>query len=93
MFATTAAPAILALAGVAWALPSSVPMALFESVSSAPAGWNLNGAAAKDEVMNLRIHLAKQNVAEFQDLAVKVCNLSIHHDLLGNLMHIKSYSR
>ncbi|KAJ8104628.1 hypothetical protein ONZ43_g7760 [Nemania bipapillata] len=72
MFATTAAPVILALASAVWALPSSVPMALFESVSSAPAGWNLNGAAAKDEVMNLRIHLAKQNVAEFQELAVKI---------------------
>ncbi|KAI0107778.1 peptidase S8/S53 domain-containing protein [Nemania sp. FL0031] len=72
MFATTAAPAILALASAVWALPSSVPVALFESVSSAPAGWNLNGAAAKDEVMNLRIHLAKQNVAEFQELAVKI---------------------
>ncbi|KAI8625429.1 peptidase S8/S53 domain-containing protein [Xylariaceae sp. FL1651] len=72
MFVSTTAPAILALVSAALALPSSVPMALFEAVDSAPKGWNMDGAAAKDEVIELRIHLAKQNVAQFQELALNI---------------------
>ncbi|CAJ2505988.1 Uu.00g001180.m01.CDS01 [Anthostomella pinea] len=72
MLSNKAASAIVALASGVLALPSAVPMTLFESVRSAPSAWSQVGTAPKDEVFELRIYLAKQNVAEFQELALNI---------------------
>lgn len=78
MFVSAAAPAILALASAVLALPSS-PMVLFEAKDAAPEGWSKLGAAAKDEVLDLRIQLKKQNVAKFQELALNVGRFCIEY--------------
>ncbi|KAI0970162.1 peptidase S8/S53 domain-containing protein [Xylaria arbuscula] len=72
MFVSTQAFAFLALAGAAMALPADVPMSLFETVKSAPKHWALNGPATKDETIELRFNLAKQNTAQFQELALNI---------------------
>ncbi|KAI1130678.1 peptidase S8/S53 domain-containing protein [Nemania abortiva] len=72
MFVSAQIPALLAFAGAALALPSDVPMSLFETVKSAPKGWAMNGPAAKDETMELRFNLAKQNTEQFHELALNI---------------------
>ncbi|KAI1348881.1 peptidase S8/S53 domain-containing protein [Xylaria sp. FL0043] len=72
MFVSNQAPAILAFAGAAMALPPAVPMSLFDSVKSAPRDWVMNGPAAKDETIELRFSLAKQNIAQFHELALNI---------------------
>ncbi|KAI0414701.1 peptidase S8/S53 domain-containing protein [Xylaria grammica] len=72
MFVSTRVPALLALAGAALALPSNTPMSLFETVKSAPKNWARNGPAAQDETIELRFSLAKQNTAQFHELALNI---------------------
>ncbi|KAJ8129096.1 hypothetical protein O1611_g4537 [Lasiodiplodia mahajangana] len=72
MFVSAQAPAFLAFASAVLALPSEVPMSLFETVKSAPKGWTMNGPAAKDETIELRFNLAKQNTAQFHELALNI---------------------
>ncbi|KAI0425842.1 peptidase S8/S53 domain-containing protein [Xylaria sp. FL1042] len=72
MLVSTQAPAVLAFAGAAMALPSAVPMSLFETVKSAPKDWVMNGPAAKEETIELRFNLAKQNTAQFHELALNI---------------------
>lgn len=77
MFILTKLPAILAVAASALALPADMPMYLFASVKSAPKAWAMDGPAAQDEIIELRFNLAKQNVAQFQELALNVRRLSL----------------
>ncbi|KAI8631334.1 peptidase S8/S53 domain-containing protein [Xylariaceae sp. FL1651] len=72
MLFSAKAPALLAFAGAALASPLNVPMSLFETVKSAPKGWAMNGPAAKDETIELRFNLAKQNTAQFHELALNI---------------------
>ncbi|KAI0101793.1 peptidase S8/S53 domain-containing protein [Nemania sp. FL0031] len=72
MFVPAQAPALLAFASAALALPSDMPMSLFETVKSAPKGWAMNGPAAKDETIELRFNLAKQNTAQFHELVLNI---------------------
>ncbi|KAK5626152.1 hypothetical protein RRF57_001867 [Xylaria bambusicola] len=66
------APPLLAFAGAALALPADMPMSLFATVESAPKDWAMNGPAAKGEIIELRFNLAKQNTAQFQELALNI---------------------
>ncbi|KAK9419535.1 putative Peptidase S53 domain-containing protein [Seiridium unicorne] len=76
MFASTnVAPAILALAACALALPSPdrravVPTSVWESVDAPPPAWAKDDVQAEtDEVLELRIQLAQQNMDQFLQLA------------------------
>lgn len=75
---TTVAPAILALAARALAAPSAdrrnvVPTAVWESIEAAPAAWTKESDDADaNEVIELRIQLAQQNMAQFQQMALDV---------------------
>lgn len=78
---TTIASGILALAGHALALPSTdrraanvVPTSVWESIQAAPVAWTKDDSDADaDEVLELRIQLKQQNIAQFQQLALDVC--------------------
>jgi hypothetical protein len=78
---TTVAPAILALAARAFALPSAdrrsaVPTSVWESIEAPPAAWVKDDVDSEaDEVLELRIQLAQQNMAQFQQVALDVSNL------------------
>lgn len=84
---TTIAPAILALASRALALPSSdrrgdnaVPTSVWESIEAAPAAWVKDSVDADtDEVLELRIQLKQQNMAQFQQMALDVSKPSSRH--------------
>ncbi|ETS87832.1 hypothetical protein PFICI_01660 [Pestalotiopsis fici W106-1] len=75
---TTVAPALLALAARALALPSAgrrdVPStSVWESVEAAPSSWAQDEIAARsDESIELHIQLAQQNMVEFEQLALAI---------------------
>jgi hypothetical protein len=78
---TTVAPALLALAARALALPSAdrratVPTSVWEAVDAAPPVWAKDDIDADaDEVFELRIQLAQQNMAQFEQLALAVSRI------------------
>ncbi|KAI1858727.1 uncharacterized protein JN550_012477 [Neoarthrinium moseri] len=84
---SSAAPAILALAGAALALPSTVPKRLFESVDAAPPAWAKNEAATKDEAIELRIQLAHQNMPQFHQMALDIATPG--HEKYGKHMSLE----
>ncbi|KAI1320865.1 peptidase S8/S53 domain-containing protein [Xylariaceae sp. FL0255] len=87
MHVSSQAPALLAFASAALALPSNVPTSLFETVKSAPKAWSMNGPAAKDETIELRFNLAKQNRAQFQELALNIATPG--HEQYGKHLTLK----
>lgn len=78
MFVSTTAPALLALAARALALPSAgrrdVPStSVWESVDAAPSAWAQAAIETEaDESIELHIQLAQQNMVEFEQLALAV---------------------
>ncbi|KAF7516212.1 hypothetical protein G7054_g14244 [Neopestalotiopsis clavispora] len=78
MFVSTTAPALLALAARALALPSAgrrdVPStSVWESVDAAPSAWAQAAIETEaDESIELHIQLAQQNMVEFEQLALAI---------------------
>jgi len=79
-------PLVLALASTAHSFPvvgslfsrsDAVETSVFEKIDGPPTGWveDEDAVVDKDEsMMRLRIHLVHQNMQDFHDVALRVCN-------------------
>jgi hypothetical protein len=80
MFVSTIVPAILAMASVSLALPTrDLSMALFEAIHAPQRGWAEEKVdfAKTESKIQLRIQLTHQNMDQFYERALNVCQTTI----------------